>query len=485
MSVNQQSDTNFTKQVKDLLNRIYGRSAVKDSLLDRAVEYYKEQPFYQQKVDNLNAQIEECKEAVGDASMNKLFKLERELKDLKLDHKAHANERYDVLLKVSEMVVALIEGDNFADSVRKSAQVLGTIQLLSPAEGNKLAGIHERYKPLYKAVLVIRLLDQLCIDETVTLANEHIQAHIGEATGEEYKQLKLENQPAYKQFVDNVKVPLIMSALLQDIGHFHPQAQAIITGPRGTEDPYRVLPVDDRKRLLQINYRETIQFLVDGIGVPNYIGNSKVERDKFNLEEHQKLIFIKMMLKTAISPKHGIGNLLKVPQIYTSIVLSTKSSFKYKLIPKVYQALYQNATHGTCCPKVVETMHKITGDFPMGFGVTYIPFEPDGTHSESYEYAIVNQLYPEQSDAPHCRVATRKLTFIGHGPDLVVKPTENLYYVDTAKGFATISKDRLNEILELLASNYQERKQLDLVPRCWVASEFFFKKEHQKLWNKA
>ena len=34
------SDTNFTVQVKSLLSRTYGRSQLKDSVLDRAIEYY-------------------------------------------------------------------------------------------------------------------------------------------------------------------------------------------------------------------------------------------------------------------------------------------------------------------------------------------------------------------------------------------------------------------------------------------------------------
>ena len=60
----------------------------------------------------------------------------------------------------------------------------------------------------------------------------------------------------------------------------------------------------------------------------------------------------------------------------------------------------------------------------------------------------------------------------------------NLYFAETAKSFSTISKERLNEILELLVSNYNERKQLDLLPRCWQPGEFFELKINQKLWNK-
>ena len=57
-------------------------------------------------------------------------------------------------------------------------------------------------------------------------------------------------------------------------------------------------------------------------------------------------------------------------------------------------------------------------------------------------------------------------------------------YPEMAKKIARLSKERLNEILELLSSNYQERQKLDLLPRCWYADEFFSVKANQKLWNK-
>ena len=214
-----------------------------------------------------------------------------------------------------------------------------------------------------------------------------------------------------------------------------------------------------------------------------YIGNSKTDRDKFNKVEHKKLLFIKHLLKSAVNPKEGIGNLIKVPQIYSSIILSTKDSYNYKVLPRVYQALNQNAERGACSQVVVDALAKITGQFPQGYGVTYIPYDQE--IDDRYEYAVVCQLYPSNPEQPICRVATRNLAFMSHGQEIVIKSTCNLYFVETAKNFSTISKERLHEILELLASNYHERKELDLLPRCWQPTEFFSMKANQKLWNKA
>ena len=113
-----------------------------------------------------------------------------------------------------------------------------------------------------------------------------------------------------------------------------------------------------------------------------------------------------------------------------------------------------------------------------------MPIDELGQYGDCYEYAVVNRLYPSVPEQPLCRIATRKLTFIGYGHNIEVEIKNNLYFPQMAKKLASLSKERLNEILELLSSNSQERKKLDLLPRCWHANEFFSVKEHQKLWNK-
>ena len=505
MSNKANSDTHFTAQVKTLLNKIYGRSILKDSLLERSISFFGDQPYNDNKLDQLKLRIAELYPQRKDEKVNRqIEKIEREYRDFKQDLKDESNERHKYLSDICHEIIGLSEGNSLAESNKKSAQLLGTIQLLSPTEGKKVAEANECNKPLYKAILCLRLLDKLCLDKTNIIKEAQLKEYLSEADIANYGQWQDEVQipvqdedqkkedeqkqklkkETYQAYVENVKIPLIMAALLQDIGHFHQDAQRIVKGDDGTLDPHRTLPVDDRKALLQINYRETIRFLVEGIGAPTYIGNSKADRDKFNVVEHKKLVFIKNLLKSAISPKQSIGNLLKVPQIYASIILSTKSSYNYKLLPKVYQALNINAENGSCSQIVVDALRAITGDYPQGFCITYIPKDSDGKFGDHYEYAIVNSLYPENPEFPCCRTATRNLTFLGHGQDIIITHEVNLYNTETAQGFASLSKDRLNEILELLSSNYHERKNLDLLPRCWHAVEFFSLKNNQKLWNK-
>ncbi|TWX52437.1 hypothetical protein [Colwellia hornerae] len=481
MEIKTYTDTYFTSQVKSLLTRIYGRSQLNDSVLERAVEYYEKQPFIQHKLDELKKNIEKISaQTATDKAKKLLLRLQREQRNYHNELRFERNDRHHHLYNICEEIIKLSEGDCFEESNRKSAQLLGTIQLVSPTQGRKIALTNEQHKPLYKSVLCLRLLDRLCMDKHIV--EPYIKDALADTNAEQYQSLAEDNPEVYQAFVENIKVPLVMAALLQDIGNNHPASLAILYGVDYQQNPHRTLPIEERKALLQINYRETVKYLIDGIGAAMYIGNSKKDRDKHNDLEHKKLLFIKHLLKSAVNPKEGIGNLLKVPQIYSSIILSTKDSYNYKLLPKVYQVLNQNAERGACSQRVVNALTKITGHFPQGYGVTYIPYDQD--INDRYEYAIVSQLYPDHADQPICRTATRNLAFISYGQVIAIKKSANLYFTKTAKSFSTITKERLHEILELLVSNSHERKQLDLLPRCWQPGEFFTININQKLWNK-
>jgi len=443
-----QHKTHYTHQVQVLLSKIYGRSQLKDSMLERAMHYFNHQSFV------------ETDEAVSESHVE-LERLER-------------IERHNHLLNICREVIELIEGDSFDETNRKSAQLLGTIQLISPTEGNKVTGNNEYCKSLYKAILSIRLLDRLLLDREIT--DPHIANTLAELPEKPFNKFDYDAQ---HRVIEQIKIPILMAALLQDIGLYHNEAQAILVDGDSAKNPHRTLHIDERKKLLNINYKQTLRYVTDGLSIPTYIGHSREERDQFIVDEQAKSQFLQQLIKSSFKSKHAIGNLLKVPQIYTSIIFSTKDNYNYKVLPKVYQVLNKNAELGACSQKIVDALYQITGMFPQGYGVIYMP-EDGGC----YEYAIVNRLYPTVPEEPLCRIATRNLTFIGYGHNIDIKKASNLYFPHMAKKIARLSKERLNEILELLASNYKERQELDLMPRCWHANEYFSVKENQKLWNK-
>ena len=448
-----QNQTHYTRQVQVLLSKIYGHSILNDSVLERAVNFYQQNEFVA------------TDEAIS-AESQTLQKLEQA-------------ERHNHIQSISDEILDLAEGDSFEESNKKSAQLLGTIQLISPTEGRAVAKNNELCKSLYKAVLSLRLLEHLLLNNKIS--DPYITKVLAEFEGKPYADFDVSERARVRNLL---KIPLVMAALLQDIGHNHPAGQKILLGEDGQQNPYRTLEVEQRKQLLRLNHTHTLAYISNGLAIPSYTGNSKADRDQFIIDENFKHKLLKQLIKTSFQAKEGIGNLLKVPQIYVSIIFSTKDTYNYKVLPKVYQVLNKNAELGACSPLFVDALYQITGMFPQGYGVIYMPEDELGQQGDCYEYAIVNRLYPKDPEQPLCRIATRKLAFIGHGHNIEIKKNNNLYFPQMAKKVAKLSKERLNEILELLSSNYQERQQLDLLPRCWHANEFFSAKAHQKLWNR-
>lgn len=483
-------DSHFTSQVRVLIDRLSGRSSENDTVLENAIHFYATAEENEQIIaEHQETQLQRKAKIAGTRSNEQkkiqlaFDKAEREHREF-LDEKQYAsNMRHKLLREMCYRIIDLSEGETLEESNRKSAQLLGTIQLISPTEGARVAEVNERHKALYKAVLCLRLLDKLIIDGK--LNDGYVIGHLKAIDIQDYPNFKTVNEKAYNEFVEDVKVAILMAALVQDIGNHHPDALDILYGKNNKADPYRTLEIEDRKKLLQINYRETNRYLVDGVGPLMYLGNSKEDKIRFDKAEQAKIVFVRQLLKAAIKPQQGIGNLLKVPQIYTSIILSTKGNYNYKVLPKVYNVLDMNADRGACLPSVVDALKEITGIFPQGYGITYIPKASDGTFLDFYEYAVVCQLYPSNPNEPVCRQATRSLTFIGHGQDITIKADCNLHFAPVAKRLLNISKSRLEEILEKLVSNIEERKEMDIIPRCWMPNNYFSIKTNQKLWNKS
>jgi hypothetical protein len=289
------SNTHYTNQVKAILDKTYHQGVLKNSLLQQAISYYENEPFNQHKLDELTRQIDELNCANHkEKNSSKIEQLNSQIQQFKKNLAEESDQRHCFISSICQEIIDLSEGVSFADSNRKSAKLLGTIQLLIPTDNSVVADLHQACKPIYKAVLSLRLLDKLCIDNSIITKVSYISGFCNGKSGSDFQQFQAQDMQGYQTFVEQVKIPLVMAALLQDIGHFHPEAQQIICGQEGKLNPFRTLAVDDRKELLQINYRTTIKFLIEGLGTPIYRGNSKAERDVFNSTEHKKIIICKV-----------------------------------------------------------------------------------------------------------------------------------------------------------------------------------------------
>lgn len=489
MSFGKIADVNFTKTIRSLVNRIHDETPVRDSLYEQAMDYFaeveeldKQKAFAAEKLEKARSAAENND---NDSEARKLQiaveKAQTLSSDVHKEQEAKRLTRLDNVHKICNEILDVLEGTTEEEYNNYTSKTLGTLQLISPIEGRHVAATNQKTKHLYKTVLCIRLLDDLVQSNLITnnFVVQKYQEH------QQWKTDKSPDKPMRSPFRTDVQIPLMIASIFQDIGHFHPEARAILKGPEGNLNEFRALEKDDRNALLKISYQQALRYTTYGLGMESYKGNSKEEREQFVQKQNEKLKFTRTLLKSAVNPEQGVGNLLKVPQVYCSVIMSTKLNYSYESLPRTNLVMEKGAELGAFSKAVSEALIKITGHFPQGFGITYIPKDSDKQDLDKYEYAIVVGLYPEKLDLPTCRLATRNLTFNAFGVNIIVNKDNNLFFPVARKKLERVSPKRLEEILQKLWSNYEERKDLELIPKCWYPREFFTYQRFQNLWNKA
>lgn len=475
----------YAKIIQRLIERIYHSSPLQDSWYEQAVIWFAGQAQREQESAELEQQLflfenrqQQLKKSQQANASRNLQQAEIAQKSFQENMEETNYQRYRTLHGLCREILSLCQGDNFNETNISSAKMLGTIQLICPTRGKNIAKENQKARHLYKAVLSIRLLDRLVMDGLVD--HPFIMQRY-----EQSKHLRYHDETVYHPYRDDVHVTVLMAAILQDIGRTHPICQGILRGPDGTFDEYRELDADERINYLQTSYSETLNYVQQALGLGRYLGRDKDERDLYLQTELEKRELLISLLKQAARPEHGLGNLLKIPQIYTAMVLSTKHNYNYEDLPKAALGLEKSAELGKLNKDYVAAFLRIVGMFPQGYGVPYIPKDSDGHDMERYEYAIVTGLYPTDFRRPVCRIVTYSLTYQASARGCVVSAENNLYFAQARRKLEVVPEERLLEIMRKLVYNFEDRMASPLLPRCWHPDEYFLNQKNQNLWNKA
>lgn len=470
----QNPDNIYTQQVKELINMVYPKDAGYDSVFEDAKRYFSHTPDLEKQAKALTTKLIRMKGTGQDEAT--VTQIQEKLKKVKGQLEGERITRLERLETVSDKLIALCEGDNWQETQQLSAKFLGTLLLLTRgAEGN-FARIHQRYKPLYKAVLTLRLVDRLM--EHDTIGHSYLSKYrlcLSRFRGNRYWRDKWRLE---------LGIPLISAAILQDIGLQSPAALTLLKGENQDLDEFRLLDENQRKDLLKLNYHFTMKYVSEGLGIPAYVGNNKEERDRFVQTHEEASEFLQSVVKDAFLSKSGLGEIVKIPQIYVSIIFSTKSDYSRKSLPKGYLLIEQLAKKGALNKKLAEDFVNLVGYFPQGFGITFIPLNENGQEKNQYECAIVTELNPKNPSEPVCRVVTRNQKYTSSGPFDVIKKSCNLYFPANRKKLMRMGEDRLTEIMSQLSGNFSSDAIEDLVPSFWEPHDYFSYKKHQNLWNK-
>lgn len=467
-------DNMYTQQVKKLIEQVAPSDSRAASLYTDAKNFYSLTPSLLGHIRELKLQLDSALER--EASAADVSELQRQIEQSKQKLEEERLARIARVNQVCREVIALCEGNTYEETQHQSARFLGTLMLLTQGPVTGFARLHQRFKPLYKAVLLLRLVDKLMKDE----ATSHpylvlYRPSLSRMNGDKYWQDKWEKELA---------IPLISCALLQDIGLLHNDAQTILLGENRELNEFRLLDENHRKQLLKLNYVHTMSYLKRGLGMPAFSGSSTEEKHRFTQIHAAANQFRERLMQDAFVSKSGLGELLKIPQIYVSIILSTKHDYNRKELAKGYLLIEQLAKKGGLNAKLAEAFMQIVGFFPQGFGVTFIPKNERGEEKKQFEYAIVNQLNPKNPAEPHCRIVSRNLNFVISGGDEVIERSRNLFFPANQKKLMSIGRDRIAEIMSQLQSNFNSESIDELAPQLWEPSDYFANRKHQNLWKR-
>ncbi|MEP2652686.1 MAG: hypothetical protein ABJH06_11920 [Paraglaciecola sp.] len=473
------SDSDYTQNVQTLLNKIQHNSTRKDSFFELAQIYYTSCQADAGALRTCQENVKGAEDYLSSVSGTKREYAQQQIKkfqnDLKIEeHKQciDRQHRYKCLANICVNILRLTEGKNQQQTELKSSKLLATLFMLSSSETSNRQQMHQLYKPLYKAVLSLRLLDKLLAQDMLT--NTYITSRFDPTTRFS------KDASRYSQFQLDVAIPVIIAALLQDIGMQHPETQRLLKGADGTQDEFRVLDKETRTLLLIINHEQTQDFITNGIGVSEYEGNDSNKQERFEKKQINRMKFVSGLLTDAIKPtEDSIGNIVKIPQIYSSFVLSTKPVYRFLDLPNVITVLKNSAKHEFICSHACEYFIKLVGHFPLGLGMLYLlPHKQD-----DYYYAIVTRLNPKHPNSPTCRRVTSLDNNNEDEKDFTLSEDNNLFYENPKQHLESLSQEALNSLRESHIRRLSETKLPYFNEGFWNPYRYFSINKQQRLWD--
>ncbi|HBN89022.1 MAG TPA: hypothetical protein DD408_07685, partial [Rheinheimera sp.] len=177
---------------------------------------------------------------------------------------------------LAEKILRLTEGNNAADSLTRSARMLGSLQLTAPESPRRWRELQFGYKLLYRATLTLRLLDNAL--EHQLLKDTVLQQH--------YQQRRFADDNCPYRL--HVQLPLVVAVMLLDCGLLDVDAVTLLTGYAGEQDASRNMDADERQRYLAVSKVAMHRLLSDALQLVPYRGNSKQEKQQHQLQQQQQ-----------------------------------------------------------------------------------------------------------------------------------------------------------------------------------------------------
>lgn len=381
-------------------------------------------------------------------------------------------QRWSALRQLAENLLQLSDGIQHSETLTLSSRLFGSLLLTALSKKRKTALLEFAYKPCYRALLTLRLLDDLLQQQIIK-----------EPEWQNWYQQRNPAEPDNCPYRQQLQLPLVMACVIQHLGQLHLDAQAILAKHDHTNTTDRALSPEERVQYLAFSQQGSLNFLSAGLGVLPYRGNSKDEREQHQQQQLKLMTLLERFIKAP--PNTLLGSLFKVPQAYTSVILPGRNRYNYEALPKAPLLLREAVRRAEYDGRLVDRIFRMQGIFPQGYGIVYTPLGDDSKPQQKYEFAVVNSLYPEKAEQPRCRVVSRNQQYRNTGYDITLSTELNLYFKPARDRLKTLPERRLRELLNVLYQDGDALFDRKLLPHCWQADNFFSVAENQNLWQSA
>ena len=151
----------------------------------------------------------------------------------------------------------------------------------------------------------------------------------------------------------------------------------------------------------------------------------KVAIDKIITQELNVDLFSKTKIQCirVVKANHGIANILRIPMIYSSFMLSTKPRHEYPIVYKAYDVIKSGIDKNIVYVPYANEFLNMVGKFPLGTGLYFIAKD-----TGQPEKAVVTGLNPpDHTTAIAKQLTRRQIRFDEHSQSLITQQYNIIY----------------------------------------------------------
>lgn len=449
--------TSVTSAISDL-RRLYSNGLLnqqqifKDQQIHHKIET---KNIYISEIKSINTQLKTIKNESEKRRLriqkNEIFKQKEGLEEIIQNHR---ETNHAIINGISNKINAHLS------SQKKTEKLLGTLMLnYSTEDSNLRMLVNSQTKPIYQTTLISLMLKDL-IDSKYNFKNSKIKSIVNNLEiPKEGKRTDI--QENYEILCEQLFTPITQAIYIHQLGLNSPQSKKIL------EENEQTLNDKQRIEYLKTSQLKSLEFLMYGINVIRPKLDTKQQETEWIQESKSKILFIRDIIKSINSGKGELGEIIKVCQQYTALIIQDKPKYNSGLEIHAYQLMQSRAKEKKINPIFTERLLSTMGQFPIGTGI--LTYESDYS---SIEKAIVTKLYPKNPKEPTIRKVTRRELYQRPKSEETLQQKNNLIFT-----FKNIPKD-LQEKYKNQPTNQNNKPMLFWKPN----SVFGNRIQEQHLW---